>query len=154
MEGDSRPLHVFTDSAYVHGNFLRWAHWRHRGWNGDHADLWGRIHACLTQNPDRVLVSKVRAHLTWGHVAAGIISADAKIRNARADKLAGLGADAHAPLLSLEREARQRREKAKNRQKLMLDILRDRDLGISELPAHVTGVPRGAFVRRVRRRLA
>ena len=124
------------------------------GWRGDHADLWTRIHNCLQPNPDRVLVSKVRAHLTWGHVAAGIISADSKVRNACANKLAGQGADAHAPLLALEREARQRRGKAKKRQKLMLDILRDRDRGVSELPDHVTGVPRGAFVNRMRWRLA
>ena len=87
-------------------------------------------------------------------MAAGTISADSKVRNACVDKLAGQGADAHAPLLALEREARQRRDKAKKRQQLMLDILRDRDRGMSELPDHVTGVPRGAFVRRMRRRLA
>ena len=102
----------------------------------------------------RLITSKVRAHRTWAHVRAGLISADHKIRNARADQLAGQGADGHAAVIQLVQDAARRKADAKQRHRLMLDIVNDRDLMLTELPAHVVNPPVGTFARRVRRRLA
>ena len=151
MEENQRPIHIYTDSAYVHDNFHRWRHWRHRGWQGDHADLWLRLSRCLAPHPQRVKVSKVKAHLTWQHVSAGLISAELKIGNAGADLLAGAGADMHDALVGLEERARNRKAKARKRHRLMVQILEERDLMYQELPQNVVGPP-NRFLRNVRRR--
>ena len=70
-----------------------------------------------------------------------------KIGNAHADRLAGEGADQHQAMISLEEDAQARLEHTKALQMKMLDVLLDRDLGLSELPAHVVDPPFGRFMR-------
>mgnify|MGYP001147744667 CR=1 FL=1 len=95
----------------------------------------------------------MKAHLTWRHVRAGIISAELKVGNAGADRLAGQTANMHVPLIGLEQRARERKAQARKRHRLMLKILEERDSMYQELPASVVGPP-NQFQRNMRRRMA
>ena len=50
-------------------------------------------------------------------------------------------------MISLEEDAQARLEPTQALRRKMLDILLDRDLGLSELPAHVVDPPFGRFMR-------
>ena len=152
LENDPRWLDVRTDSSYVHEGFRRWPLWRHIGWPGCNRDLWDRVGAALETTPGRVLTCKVKGHAKWVDVERRRCSLADKVGNDQADKLAGQGADLHQAMIGMEAAAQERLELAKQVHKRMVDILMDRESGLSELPSHVVDPPAGRFARRVARR--
>ena len=124
---DGRRLHIKSDSQYVVNGFARHAKWRLRGWEGDHADLWNQVSGIIDSDPARVIVSKVSAHMTWADVRRGRLSAQDKIGNAWADRLAVAGAEEHARPDRLVAQVKERRGHALKLHKETVDILSERD---------------------------
>ena len=133
-EGDpGRRLHVKSDSMYVVSGYRRWPQWRHTGWPGANCDLWQRLHQALEQDPDRIVISKVKGHAKWGHVQRGIVTLEDKVANAYADTLAGLGADQHAAMIAFEERAQERLQISLRRQHLMLAVLEARHIDFTDI---------------------
>ena len=88
----------------------------------------------MSQNPGRVIVTKVRAHTTWADVRMGRVTAEDKVGNAWADKLAVAGAEEHAMSAKLQDNVRTKRNYMKKLHRTMVDILLERDEHVKQVP--------------------
>ena len=83
---------------------------------------------------------------------SGRVLLEDKIGNAKADTLAVAGSDMHAAVIVLERDSQARLDTFREYQRSLLNILKERERALGELPEHVTGPPLGQTLRRASRR--
>ena len=89
-----RPVHVFVDNQAVVDGFQGILDGKPPP-QGTHAELWDRIHRCVTAKPDMFRVEKVTSHLGDVGIDLGLISPIAEEFNRQADTLATAAARLH-----------------------------------------------------------
>ena len=127
LRADRRPLEVRTDSQYVFNGARSWQAWRHRGWQGDHADLWDEFSMLMGDRASgNAHFTKALGHAKAKHVRRGLVEQLDKDGNDAADALATLAADAHATPKRLVESAEHRGNQAAAVHSMMLGILASR----------------------------
>ena len=121
---ESGNLEIRSDSKYVVDGYRRLISQGIEVMRS-HRDLWSRFQDSLAERASSVRVVKVLGHAKWSDVHSGRETAQNKIGNHHADRLATEGVRFHRDSHVLRDLAQQNRQRGQRIQRMFLNILKE-----------------------------